>query len=79
MGVAVISAYSHQNKEIHHSHHPKHLIERGHEFRIGNKYFYTGCYGLLIGTVCAVIIVALLPLRQSTLSVFRTVFTNLDP
>jgi hypothetical protein len=41
---------------IHHSHHPKHLIEQGHEFRIGNKYFCTGCYGLLIGTVCAVIL-----------------------
>ncbi|MFX0063549.1 MAG: hypothetical protein ACFFC7_15350 [Candidatus Hermodarchaeota archaeon] len=34
-----------------HSHHKPHLREAGHEFKIGNKYFCTGCYGTLIGTI----------------------------
>lgn len=44
---------------IHHSHHPRHLSVRGHEFKIGNKYFCTGCYGLFIGTLCAIILASL--------------------
>ena len=44
---------------IHHSHHPKHLIIQGHEFKIANKYFCTGCYGLCFGTVCAILIASL--------------------
>ena len=46
--------------KINHSHHPKHLRENGHEFKIGhNKYFCTGCYGLLIGTIISIIIALL--------------------
>lgn len=46
--------------KINHSHHAKHLRENGHEFKIGNdKYFCTGCYGLLIGTIISIIITLL--------------------
>lgn len=46
--------------KINHSHHPKQLRENGHEFKIGhNKYFCTGCYGLLIGTIISIIIALL--------------------
>ncbi|MFX1535020.1 MAG: hypothetical protein ACFFDI_12415 [Promethearchaeota archaeon] len=38
-----------------HSHHQPHLREAGHEFKIGNKYFCTGCYGTLIGTTIVLI------------------------
>ena len=41
---------------INHSHHPRHLILRGHEFKLKNKYFCTGCYGILIGTLFSIII-----------------------
>ncbi|PWI48086.1 hypothetical protein CEE45_08660 [Candidatus Heimdallarchaeota archaeon B3_Heim] len=41
---------------INHSHHPIHLIKSGHEFRFRGKYFCTGCYGILIGTIISVII-----------------------
>ncbi len=39
---------------IKHSHHPVHLIKSGHEFQIKNKYFCTGCYGILVGTIISV-------------------------
>ena len=38
-----------------HSHHPIELINEGHEFTLKNKYFCTGCYGLLTGTLLAMI------------------------
>ena len=38
-----------------HSHHPVKLIREGHEFTIKKKYFCTGCYGLLAGTLIAII------------------------
>ncbi|MFW9778043.1 MAG: hypothetical protein ACFFE8_04250 [Candidatus Heimdallarchaeota archaeon] len=40
---------------INHSHHPPDQRIRGHEIRIGEKYFCTGCYGILIGTVLALL------------------------
>ncbi|MHA2139800.1 MAG: hypothetical protein ACW98G_18100 [Candidatus Hodarchaeales archaeon] len=39
-----------------HSHHSPSLIEAGHEFQIKNKYFCTGCYGLLVGSIISVVI-----------------------
>lgn len=36
---------------IYHCHHNKKLIEKGKEFRIKNKYFCTGCYGVLFGII----------------------------
>ncbi|MFX0063636.1 MAG: hypothetical protein ACFFC7_15810 [Candidatus Hermodarchaeota archaeon] len=41
-----------------HSHHKPHLREAGHEFKIGNKYFCTGCYGTLIGTTIVLILMS---------------------
>lgn len=41
---------------INHSHHPLRLIELGHEFKVGSRYFCTGCYGLLAGTIISIII-----------------------
>lgn len=41
---------------INHSHHPLHLIKTGHEFKIGSRYFCTGCYGILAGTIISIII-----------------------
>jgi hypothetical protein len=42
-----------------HSHHLKIDREAGHEFRVENKYFCTGCYGILIGTVISIMIMCL--------------------
>jgi hypothetical protein len=44
---------------IKHSHHPRHLILLGHEFKLRNKYFCTGCYGILIGTISSILITSL--------------------
>lgn len=41
---------------VFHSHHPSYLCEMGYEFKIKTKYFCTGCYGLLIGTIIANIV-----------------------
>ncbi len=41
-----------------HSHHPDHLRSAGHEFKIGNKYFCTGCYGTLIGMAITMFLMA---------------------
>ena len=38
-----------------HSHHPVELIKEGHEFKLKNKYFCTGCYGLLTGTLISIV------------------------
>jgi hypothetical protein len=37
-----------------HSHHNPLERAKGHEFNIGNKYFCTGCYGILIGTIISI-------------------------
>lgn len=37
-----------------HSHHSKNQRETGHEFKIANKYFCTGCFGILIGSLIAI-------------------------
>ncbi|MFX0171898.1 MAG: hypothetical protein ACFE9L_08260, partial [Candidatus Hodarchaeota archaeon] len=42
-----------------HSHHLRIDRETGHEFRIGNKYFCTGCYGILVGTIISILIMCL--------------------
>lgn len=39
-----------------HSHHNKEERENGHEFKIRNKSFCTGCYGILLGTLISIII-----------------------
>lgn len=39
-----------------HSHHSIKQREDGHEFRIGNKFFCTGCYGIFIGTLISILI-----------------------
>ncbi|MFW9854521.1 MAG: hypothetical protein ACFFFG_05655 [Candidatus Thorarchaeota archaeon] len=39
-----------------HSHHPPAQRITGHEFKIGEKYFCTGCYGILIGIILALLI-----------------------
>ena len=41
-----------------HSRHKPHLREANHEFKIGNKYFCTGCYGTLIGTTIVLILMS---------------------
>ena len=41
---------------FYHSHHPPELRNQNHEFKIGSKYFCTGCYGILIGTLMSIII-----------------------
>ncbi|MHA2318739.1 MAG: hypothetical protein ACXAC6_13405 [Candidatus Hodarchaeales archaeon] len=40
--------------QIKHSHHSHVLITRGHEFNLKNKYFCTGCYGILTGTIISI-------------------------
>ncbi len=42
--------------KITHSHHPKTLISEGHELLFKGRYFCTGCYGLLIGTLLAILV-----------------------
>ncbi|MFX0151739.1 MAG: hypothetical protein ACFFAJ_13205 [Candidatus Hodarchaeota archaeon] len=37
-----------------HSHHNPLERAKGHELNIGNKYFCTGCYGILVGTVISI-------------------------
>ncbi|MFW9991456.1 MAG: hypothetical protein ACFFD4_05310 [Candidatus Odinarchaeota archaeon] len=37
-----------------HSHHTAEQRTGGHEFRIGEKFFCTGCYGILSGTIIAI-------------------------
>ena len=39
---------------VNHSHHPLEKIREGHEFKLKDKYFCTGCYGLLSGTLLAI-------------------------
>ncbi|MFW9992207.1 MAG: hypothetical protein ACFFD4_09195 [Candidatus Odinarchaeota archaeon] len=39
-----------------HSHHSLAQCKTGHEFRMGKKYFCTGCYGLFLGSVVAIAI-----------------------
>ncbi|MFX1254785.1 MAG: hypothetical protein ACFFCZ_24450 [Promethearchaeota archaeon] len=41
-----------------HSHHKPHLREANHEFKIGHKYFCTGCYGTLIGTTIVLLLMS---------------------
>ncbi|MFX0171784.1 MAG: hypothetical protein ACFE9L_07690 [Candidatus Hodarchaeota archaeon] len=41
--------------EFIHSHHNPLERVKGHEFNIGNKFFCTGCYGILIGAVISII------------------------
>ena len=41
--------------KVTHSHHPKALISEGHELLFKGRYFCTGCYGLLIGTLFAIL------------------------
>ncbi len=38
-----------------HSHHCLKERVAGHEFKIGDKYFCTGCFGILIGTVISIV------------------------
>jgi hypothetical protein len=39
-----------------HSHHTAKQRMEGHEFKFRNKYFCTGCYGTLIGTIIAIMV-----------------------
>jgi hypothetical protein len=41
------------------SHHTENDILKGKEFRLFGRYFCTGCYGLLIGTIIAIILFSL--------------------
>ncbi len=42
---------------IYHSHHSQEERLDGKEFRIGYKYFCTGCYGILLGTSIAIVLI----------------------
>ena len=39
-----------------HSHHSEKQRGMNHELRIGNKYFCTGCYGTLLGTIISILL-----------------------
>ena len=41
---------------FYHSHHPVELRESNHEFKFRGKYFCTGCYGILAGTLLSLLI-----------------------
>jgi len=40
--------------QITHSHHSLAQCQTGHEFKLGKKYFCTGCYGILLGSTLAI-------------------------
>ena len=40
-----------------HSHHSEEQRGMNHELRIGNKYFCTGCYGTLLGTIISILLI----------------------